>query len=65
MKNKIISEKTGLSPAEVTRILNLTRYRRRVSWRQAVHLSQAFGRTITFWRGANEADVKRALSEIE
>jgi hypothetical protein len=66
MNNKTISEKTGLSPAEVTRILNRTKYSKRgVTWRQAVYLSQAFGQTIAFWRKATEPQIKRTLDAIE
>jgi hypothetical protein len=62
MDNKTISEKTGLSPAEVTRILNLTKYGRKVTFRQAYLLSLAFGRSIDFWR---KADQKRIRSTID
>ena len=65
MDNKTISEKTGLSPAEVTRILNLTKYGRKITFRQAYLLSLAFGRSIDFWRKASQARIKRAIDDIE
>jgi hypothetical protein len=65
MNNKTISEKTGLSTAEVTRILNLTKYGRKVTFRQAYLLSLAFGRSIDFWRKATQSKIKKAIDAIE
>ena len=65
MNNKTISEKSGLSPCEVTRILNYSKYGRKVTWRQAVKLSQAFGRTITYWRGISPSKLRRVLDAIK
>jgi hypothetical protein len=65
MDNKTISQKTGLSPAEVTRILNLTKYGRKVTFRQAYLLSLAFGRSIDFWRKADQTRIRRTIDAVE
>lgn len=61
MNNKTVVEKSGLSAAEVSRLLNRAKYGRRVSWRQAYMLSAAYGRSIGWWRRATDKQIQKII----